>query len=468
MKKILILIDGETGKHFVERVADTYTSDNIYYVVSMGELEIENAKPAQFKFYQFDPTSLHKLSNLLKMEFVQVVIAMKNSLDVQISIKNIRLVKSQLSIVLLDRWGLEFDDPNVMCINANDLLASRLLDHLPNVPVIAQNIGMGEGEIVEVLVPFGSSFVYRHLDSIEQNNWKIVAIYRNQRLILPSPKRMIQPNDLLVLVGEPAVLKTVYRAIKRELGQFPAPFGNNLYLYIDMAQEDKQALPKLIKRSKYIHRNIGDKLYIRVVNASDIEILAKIKSHRSDDIIIDIDYTERDYKDIILKDIKKMDIGLIMLSSELFSVVQLRQTLYTARVPVLKLSKKPFSKLKESVVVLTDNRDLEKISTTVFDISAQLSFNLELFDFTQEKSSDKEQIIEHYENLSLIFSKSIKMVSEEVNPIRFLKQKENFLYCLPFTDKMLEPPLYSLFSTDSEKLYHRLGEYHQLFIPVLL
>ncbi len=468
MKKILILIDGETGKHFVERVADTYTSDNIYYVVSMGELEIENAKPAQFKFYQFDPTSLHKLSNLLKMEFVQVVIAMKNSLDVQISIKNIRLVKSQLSIVLLDRWGLEFDDPNVMCINANDLLASRLLDHLPNVPVIAQNIGMGEGEIVEVLVPFGSSFVYRHLDSIEQNNWKIVAIYRNQRLILPSPKRMIQPNDLLVLVGEPAVLKTVYRAIKRELGQFPAPFGNNLYLYIDMAQEDKQALPKLIKRSKYIHRNIGDKLYIRVVNASDIEILAKIKSHRSDDIIIDIDYTERDYKDIILKDIKKMDVGLIMLSSELFSVVQLRQTLYTARVPVLKLSKKPFSKLKESVVVLTDNRDLEKISTTVFDISAQLSFNLELFDFTQEKSSDKEQIIEHYENLSLIFSKSIKMVSEEVNPIRFLKQKENFLYCLPFTDKMLEPPLYSLFSTDSEKLYHRLGEYHQLFIPVLL
>lgn len=468
MKKILILTDGETGKHFVERVADTYTSDNIYYVVSMSELEIENAKPAQFKFYQFDPTSLHKLSNLLKMEFIQVVIAMKNSLDVEISIKNIRSVKPQLSIVLLDRWGLEFDDPNVMLVNANDLLANRLLDHLPNVPVIAQNVGMGEGEIMEVLVPFGSSFVYRHLDSIEQNHWKIVAIYRNQRLILPSPKRMIQPNDLLVLVGEPAVLKTIYRAIKRELGQFPAPFGNNLYLYIDMALDDKTALRKLIKRSKYVHRNIGDKLYIRVVNASDIEILEKIKSHRSDDVVIDIDYTERNYKDIILNDIKEMDIGLLMLSSELFSVVQLRQTLYAAKIPVLKLSKKPFSKLKESVVVLTDNRDLERISTTVFDISAQLSFNLELFDFTQEKSENKGEIIEHYENLSLIFSKSIKMVSAEVNPIRFLKQKENFLYCLPFTDKMLDPPLYSLFSTDSEKLYHRLGEYHQLFIPVQL
>jgi len=465
MKKILILSDGITGRHFVERVADTYTSENIYYVVSMDKLEIANAKPSQFKFYQFDPTSLHKLSNLLKMEFMEVIIAMKNVLDVEISIKNIRAVKSQLRIVTLDRWGLKFDDPNVVIINTNELLSSRLLDYLPNVPVIAQNVGLGEGEIMEVLVPFGSSFVYRHIGALEQNNWKIVAIYRNQRLILPSSKRMIQPNDLLVLVGEPSVLKTVYRAIKRELGQFPAPYGSNLYLYIDMAIENAKSLPRLIKRSKYIHRHLGDKLFIRVVNASDIEVLTKIKEHRSEKIIIDIDYTNLNYEDIILSDIKKMDIGLIMLSGELFSISALRQCLYDSKVPVLKLSKKPFSKLKESVVVLTENRDLEKISTTVFDISAQLSFNLELFDFTQEKTDDKERIIDHYENLSVIFSKSIKIVSEETNPIRFLKKKENFLYCLPFTEKILDLPLYSLFSTDSEKLYHRLGEYHQLFIP---
>ena len=73
MKKILILSDGETGKHFVERVADTYTSDNIYYVVSMNKLEIENAKLSQFKFYQFDPTSPHKLANLLKTSGAHLV-----------------------------------------------------------------------------------------------------------------------------------------------------------------------------------------------------------------------------------------------------------------------------------------------------------------------------------------------------------------------------------------------------------
>lgn len=468
MKKILILCDGKIGQHFVERVADTYTSENIYYVVSMEKLDIPNAKPSQFKFYQFDPTSLHKLSNLLKMEFMQVIISLKTSVDVEVSIKNIRAVKAQLRIVTLDSWGLEFDDQNIVVVNTNELLSSRLLDYLPNVPVIAQNVGVGEGEIMEVLVPFGSSFVYRHIGAVEQNNWKIVAMYRNQRLILPSPKRMIQPNDLLVLVGEPSVLKTVYRAIKRELGQFPAPYGSNLYLYLDMAVEDEVALPKLIKRTKYIHKNLGDKLYIRIVNPSSIELLAKIKSHRSDKIIIEIDYTTKSYKDIILNDMKVMDIGIVMISSKLFAITELRQCLYKSKIPVLKLSKKPFSKLKESVIILNDNRDLEKISTTIFDISSQLSFNLELFDFTQEITEEKERIIEHYENLSVIFSKSIKIIKEDANPIRFLKKKENFLYCLPFTEKILDLPLYSLFSTDTEKLYHRLGEYHQLFIPTQL
>jgi len=321
---------------------------------------------------------------------------------------------------------------------------------------------------MEVLVPFGSSFVYRHIGALEQKNWKIVGIYRNQRLILPTPKRMIQPNDLLLLIGEPSVLKTVYRAIKRELGQFPAPYGSNVYLYIDMAVEMDINLAKLVKRSKYLHTKLGGTLFIRVVNPSSIEVVEKIKSHRQDDIVIDIDYSTRPYTEIILDDIKEMDIGLFVISSKLFLISQMRETLYKCKIPVLKLANKPFSKLKESVVVLTDNKDLETISTTVFDTSSQFSFNLELLNLAQEKDEVKSEILEHYENLSSIFSKSIKVVEEEVNPIRFLKQKENFLYCLPFTPKMLESPLYSFFSTDSEKLYHRLEEYHQFFVPVRL
>jgi len=467
MKKILIISDGTIGDHFLDRVIDTYTSDNIYYVVQTKAGEnTQEVNPARFKFYEFDPTSFYKLSNLLKMEFVHVFILMENPTDIEITIKNIRAVKKQLRIIVLDQNSTISEDPNIVYVKANEILASRMLDYLPNVPVIAQNVGLGEGEIMEVSVPFGSSFVYRHIGVIEQKQWRIVAIYRNRKLIMPSRRRMIQPNDLLLLVGEQSVLQSVYRAIKRELGQFPAPFGTNLYLYIDMQRDNNDLVKKLVARAVFVHKQFKHDLIIKVANPSNIILIDEILKYRSDNIIIDISYEKSEETSLILKDIKKYHIGLVMVSQELFKNKNIRETLYEGHVPVLKIAPRSFSSLKDAVVVITPNRDLEKVSTTVFDISAQMGFNLELFNYTSEHSEVKAEITEHYNNLSTIFSKTIKIINKEENPIRALRKKENFLQCLPFSENIIQRSLFSYLSTDSEKLYYHLDEYHQIFIPV--
>ena len=167
MKKILIISQGDVGSHFIQRVNQTYSSENMYYIVESKAREYEDINQAKFKFYEFDTTSLYKLSNLLKMDFLQVFIAMDSLIDVENTISNIRARKKKLRVIVLDQWGMKNEDSNVSLINTKELLASRLLDYLPNVPVIAQNVGIGEGEIMEVMVPFGSSFVYRHIGGIE-------------------------------------------------------------------------------------------------------------------------------------------------------------------------------------------------------------------------------------------------------------------------------------------------------------
>jgi hypothetical protein len=468
MKKILIISDGSVGEHFIQRTIKTFTSENIYYIVQMKEKVYEDVNPARFKFYEFDPTSLYKLANLLKMEFVQVIVAMDNLVDVENTVKNIRTIKKQLRVIVLNQWNLENEDPNVVLINSNEILASRLLDYLPNVPVIAQNVGIGEGEIMEVLVPFGSSFVYRHIGVIEQKNWRIVAIYRNRKLLMPSRRRMIQPNDLLLLVGEPAVLKSVYRAIKRELGQFPEPFGSNLYLYIDMNIINISKMRDLVERALYVHTKFKHDLIIKIVNPSDIAMLEAIKDYRDINIRIEIDYDGTDLENSFHNDIKNYHVGLVIVSREMFANHIVRNTLYEAHVPVLKIANKEFASLKDAALILSDNRDLEKVSATIFDISEQMNFNIELHNYMNEHQEEKEQVIEHYYNLSTIFSKSIKVFKENENPIRTLKQKENFVQILPFTQKLIQRRIYSLFSTDSERLYHKLDEYHQIFIPVQL
>jgi len=468
MKKILIISDGHVGEHFIQRAIETYTSENIYYIVQTKEKIFEDVNPARFKFYEFDPTSLYKIANLLKMEFVQVFIAMDSVIDVENTIKNIRTIKKQLRVIVLNQWNMENEDPNVVLINSNEILASRLLDYLPNVPVIAQNVGIGEGEIMEVLVPFGSSFVYRHIGVIEQKNWRIVAIYRNRKLVMPSRRRMIQPNDLLVLVGEPAVLKSVYRAIKRELGQFPEPFGSNLYLYLDMNIVNHSTIEELVRRAVFVHKKFKHDLIIKVVNPSNIEILAYIKGYRDINVVVDIDYDSINLVSEFHRDIKYHHVGLVIVSKEMFANFRVRNTLYEAHVPVLKISDRPFSSVKDAALILSDNRDLEKVSATIFDISEQMNFNIELYNYMNEHQDDKEQVIEHYYNLSTIFSKSIKVFKENENPIRILKQKDDFIQILPFTHKLTTRRIYSLFSTDSERLHYKLDDYHQIFIPVQL
>ncbi|WP_298692540.1 TrkA C-terminal domain-containing protein [uncultured Sulfuricurvum sp.] len=465
MKKILIVSDGAIGKHYIERVIGTYTSENLYYVVHTEENRFEGYNPARYKFFQFDPTSFYKISNLLKMDFWQVVLVMENQIDLDQTIKNIRMYKPSIRIIALDIWNSVSPEDDIEWVNMQELIAANLIDYLPNIPVLAKNIGLGSGEIMEVLVPFGSSFVYRHIGSIEQKNWKIAAIYRNRQLIIPSDNKMIQPNDTLVLVGEPSVLRSIYRAIKRELGQFPAPFGSRLYLYIDMAIEKPSSIMGLVRRSINIQKKLRQPLIIKVINPGNIDALRMIKASAEGNVTIDICYDIEPDEGIILSDIKKYYIGLFLVSHKAFCSKAIRKKLYAGNVPVLKLADRSFSSIKESVVILSEEGHIENISTTIFDVSSQFGFNLELINYVHEEGNHKQKAIEHFNNLSAIFSKSIHVSEQEVNPIRKLRERENFLHILPFTDKMFMGPLDVFFSTDPEVVYRELSRFHQLFIP---
>jgi len=466
MKKILIISDSKIGENFIQRTIDTYAKDNLYYVIQTHAVEFENAPTSRFKFFEFDATSLYKLSNVLKMEFVQVFVAMRNPVDLEQTVINIRTTKKQLRIIAIDHWCTELEAYNVVQINTTEILASHMFDYLPNVPVVAQNVGLGEGEIMDVLVPFGSSFVYRHVGVIEQKGWKIVGIYRGGKLILPDERKMIHPNDQLLLVGEPSVLNSVYRAIKREIGQFPQPFGTNLYLFIDMIKDDVEEISFLVEKALAVHEKFNNKLIIKVCNPSDIGILNEIKSKRSERVVIDIDYQESYFDELIANDINFYDVGLILISSQMFAKDPMREILFDVAVPILSLAKRSIENIKDAVIILNDNKDLEKISTTIFDFSSQMGFNIELLKNEDIERVEEDEIIEHYRNLSVIFSKNIYVNFHKDNAIRKLSKREKFIQCLPFTENMLQSKNSTLLSNNIESLYHKLSQYHQLFIPI--
>ncbi|MEJ2499948.1 MAG: TrkA C-terminal domain-containing protein [Campylobacterales bacterium] len=467
MKKILIITDCTIGEHLIERAIEAYSKDNLYYVIQTKEREYENAGPDRFKFFTFDPTSRYKLTNVLKMDFLQVMLVMKNRADAVHTLDNLRADKPSVRVIMLDQWDLKIDDANTLTIDVNDQLSARLIDYLPNVPVIAQNVGLGEGEVMEVLVPFGSAYVYRHVGAIEQSQWRIAGIYRDQRLILPNERTLIHPNDLLLLVGEPDVLISIYRSFKRELGHFPAPFGSNLYLFIDMDVDRAEEIIPMIRKALYVRERLRRKLFIRIANPGDLDVLREIKAMRNHYIDVEIDYVRKGETYLLSNDKRHVHAGLIIVSRKLFGIDAVRKVLYELKVPVLKMAQGQIHNIKRAVMLLSESEDIEKITTTAFDMASQMEWMIELIEYAQEANEFKDQIEQYYQNLSAIFSQSVNVRKSSENPLRMLKNEERFLQCLPFSETVMQRPVLSFFSTDLQSLSFHLDRYHQLFIPVL-
>jgi hypothetical protein len=468
-KDVLILADGIVAKHLLARILKDTLTSNRYHIVhrEKGFRPIEYSE--NFLFYHFDPTSFPKLSKLFeKYSYQEVVVVLGTRFDTEAAFENIRKLDKNVSVVLLDKWGLGIDDKDTISIKANEILANRLFDYLPDVPVIAQNVGLGEGEIMEVLVPFGSSYVYRHIGTIEQNKWRIAAIYRNGRLILPASDLMIYPNDLLLLVGEPEVLKYVFKSIRQEVGQFPLPYGSHSYLFVDMAKHPKEFVRHMLQESIYLHHHLNNKkLYIRVVNPNDFELLDLFKDHDGNDgVEVMIDYRHRDSWELFQADIADRHIGLILVDHELFGNREWREFLYGIHLPVLLLSKAEFATTKEAALILKPDVGLEKISAPLFDLSIQLALAITIYeDPALERDETIRHIIEHYQNLAHIFSKPLYIKKTKTNVVRELMGKDGVFAVFPFTQDVVRARKNNLFCTDPLRLFFRFHRSHLIFIP---
>jgi len=210
VKKILIIADGSEARAFLQRLEDLDTSGNIYHIVYYKDTTLPKKRSEQFIYYRFDPTSSVKLTPLIEdNDFFQVMLILGNKVDMTATYDSIRCVATKLPVIILDKWDLGIVDQHTMVINLQERIANLLSNYLPDIPLWAQNIGLGQGEVMEIKIPFGSAYVFRHVGNIEQKRWRIAAVYRKQQLILPEPKTMLLPDDTILAVGNPNVLKGV-------------------------------------------------------------------------------------------------------------------------------------------------------------------------------------------------------------------------------------------------------------------
>ncbi|MEA3491665.1 MAG: TrkA C-terminal domain-containing protein [Campylobacterota bacterium] len=471
MKNILILADGPISGYFLELISKTRIVENQYHVARYRDGSLPEKMSRTISMCQTDPTSYSKLLKLMsKSNFSMVFIIMQDREDALYTLKNTRLVDEKVRVVLLDKWDESYDDiDNLTVISEHQLMAAHLYDHLPNVPVIAQNVGLGEGEIMEILVPFGSNYSYRHVGSIAQRKWKIAAIYRNKKQIIPTSATTIHPNDILLALGKPMVLDGVYKSINKRMGLFPEPFGKNIYLILDFDNDKDKALIYL-KESIYLTDRLEDKkLFVRIINPSDFELISLLKEEEKDNVSIYTCYDTDEIQELIEYDIQNFNIGLILNSIKTFEKLDLMTKLYELRKLVYLFGDKSLYNITDSIVLMTNEAEMESISATAIDLSESLNLKLHLCNFDPEGDlKSKKMIIEHYETLSQIFNYGIIIDQAVVNPIRALQKMENIIQISAYNQHIKRKSIFNLISTKMKDYLLSTQKYPKVLVPVEL
>ena len=469
MKNVLILANGDMAKHFVKWLGKSRIYSNQYYITCFKEDEECLRSVENLTYVDIDPTSYLRVKTLMdEKNFSTIFILLEDRKEAEFSYKNIRFINKKVFIVFVSKWDdLCIDDENVNILNSNEIMASSLYEKLPNVPLIAKNIGLGKGEIMEILIPLGSSFAFRHVGAISHRKWRIVAIYRQEKQIFPNNATMLQPNDRLIIIGNPLVLEEVYKRVNRRQGVFPEPFGKNLYLILDMEQKKENIFSQINEAIFLSNKLIKTKLYIRLINVIDIESTEEIKRLQNENIEVHISYNKYGIFQDMDFDISQYEIGLFILERNLFLQKRYKKYITSFRRPIYLFGEETLFNIQKAVILMGDEVEMESLSTSVFDVSDSLKLELTLCNYNPEGDfEESKKIVEHYETLSRLYTLQVNIEQKRVNPIKELLKEESVLHIAPYNNSITTTSWLNFFSTQLNKHIMSIKKHPLLLIPV--
>ncbi|MEZ4310655.1 MAG: TrkA C-terminal domain-containing protein, partial [Polyangiaceae bacterium] len=133
--------------------------------------------------------------------------------------------------------------PEYEAVNARPIVRATILGQVVERAlrydgiVVATTVGQGKGEIAEVLILPGSPAIGVPLLDLRAEGWRVAAIYRDNALVLPTGATVIQAEDRVIIVGEPAVLPGVAAQLRMGMPMFPMPYGKRVVVYLPRGRD---------------------------------------------------------------------------------------------------------------------------------------------------------------------------------------------------------------------------------------
>lgn len=473
MKQVLIIAEGKVAKIFIEFLLEKYYNTNFYTIVSTDSAILGLDFKSNFSLLKLEPTSPFFLSPLIDRNLYSIFVIVPNSAKCGEICHIIRNLSKEIPIILSCKQKSSLnpklrEDSNISTISMDFLGAKSLIEKVPNIPIVARGFGLNKGEIMQINIPFGSAYAYISVGSILQKGWSIAGIYRQNSFLLVNSTTIILPNDSILAVGEPRILNKIHKRISNNKNNFPAPFGNDIFAYIDF-RADKKEIENIITDALWLHKKINnDNLVITVLNPSDIAMLDKIKNLANGNIRVIIDYDKQSPIQKIASD-SSQKMGLIIAPSDIFKTRENRRILYKANRPILKVGKTTrLSEVGDSLVIantLANAPHTQNIAYTIVDISSQLNLQIRLYEFEMDGEYD-EILSTYYRNLGRIFNKKVYINRTHAkNPLFWLYQQK-VLQFIPLEISLIQSKVRWLLDKNANFLSLFIHKNPQILLPI--
>lgn len=143
-------------------------------------------------------------------------------------------------------------------VSSSEAMASAIVTRLPGVVVTTSEVGLGQGDILQVRVLPSSPVIGNQIRDVATREYLIAAIYRDGKLVVPHGDTVIRARDQVLLVGEPNTLGAVAEYFRLGGAQFPHQFGRAVMVWADAANET------LIDEARWIRSVTNTSGFLRV------------------------------------------------------------------------------------------------------------------------------------------------------------------------------------------------------------
>lgn len=119
----------------------------------------------------------------------------------------------------------ELNQFDVQVVNPLTIATESILNIIQKNYAKPNNIGLGQGEIVEVIIRRRSHIVGRKMRFLAPARWKVAACYREGNLLIPDGDFKLQLGDRVVLIGDPKVVENIVNILMVGKPEFPLQYG---------------------------------------------------------------------------------------------------------------------------------------------------------------------------------------------------------------------------------------------------